>query len=57
MEKINEYKIINTDIEKWKESWDGKWDSIPDFVHSRILDSLEDNTNKAELILKKLMSK
>jgi hypothetical protein len=44
MEQLNEYIMTEQDIERWRSTWDGKWESIPEAVHRYVLEVEKRNT-------------
>jgi hypothetical protein len=43
MEQLNEYIMTEQDVEKWRSTWDGKWESIPEAVHRYVLEVEKQN--------------
>jgi len=43
MTQLNEYIMSDDDVEKWRSTWDGKWESIPDDVHRYVLEVEKQN--------------
>ena len=57
MKQLNEYKLSELDVQRWKENWDGNWNTIPNIIHEYVLNNIRIQSEKSELILKKLLDK
>jgi hypothetical protein len=42
MKQLNEYIMTQREVEEWRKTWDGKWESIPDTVHEAMIKLMKD---------------